>query len=72
MDTKEYLKQLIDHYDHLLSLKHQKSFICDLHSFIEDLRQSCIVKLNKIKEADTEALIMANASAYHFLHTKND
>ena len=63
MDTREYLKQLIDHYDLLLSQKNQKSFIFDLHTFIEDLRQSCIVKLNKIKEVDTEALIEARTGA---------
>lgn len=63
MDTREYLKQLIDHYDLLLSQKNQKSSISNLHTFIEDLRQSCIVKLNKIKEVDTEALIEARTGA---------
>ena len=70
MDTRDYLKDKIDHYNQLLESK--QSWVSDLDTYIQELRSTCIVQLNKIRETDAEALIMANASAYPFLHTKQD
>jgi prefoldin subunit 5 len=68
MDTRDYLKDKIDHYNQLLESK--QSWVCDLDTYIKELRTTCIIQLNKIKQADTEAMIMANASVSPFPHTK--
>jgi len=70
LDTRDYLRQLIDHYDHLLENKSLKSPVLDLHTYIKEERNLCWHKLRVLLEADTEAQILANASAYHSRITK--
>ena len=60
-DTKQYLLDLIEHYkQHLENPFWQSS---NLHNFIQDELYKCRYKLDKIKEADLEATMLAKASA---------
>lgn len=59
-DTKNYLKQLIQHYD--LILENPDSPLNTYKPLIQEWKYECMHKLRKIKEADVEGMIMANAS----------
>ena len=67
LDKRQYLNQLISHYD--LILQNPKTPLNTYKSFIEEEKYQCMQRLRKIKEADIEGMIMANASsgAFHFI-----
>ena len=61
-DTKDYLIELIDHYDYLLLNNYMSMF----HEFIKECRHECSKRLYKIRESDLEALLWAKGSASPF------
>lgn len=60
LDTKNYLTELIDHYD--LILENPDSPLNIYKSLIEESKYQCLHQLRKIREADAIGMIMANAS----------
>ena len=66
-DTKQHLSELIQHYDFIL--ENPDLPINIFKALITEEKYSCMHKLRKIKEADIEGMIMANAyaSQSHFI-----
>ena len=62
MDTKDYLRDLIDHYNIILS----QNKVSELNSFIQEEQQKCQHRLYKLKTLDMEATLTANAFASVF------
>ena len=67
LDSKQYLRELIDHYDSILS--NEDSPLNTFSSFIKEEKYKCLHKLRKIKEADLEGMIMGNVFVSQFLTT---
>ncbi len=61
-DTKTYLRELIDQYDHLLLNNHMKIW----HNLIREEKFKCSNHLFKIKEQDIEVQLWAKGSASPF------
>ena len=66
-DTKQYLRELIQHYESIL--ENPDSPINIFTPLIKEEKYSCMHKLRKLKEADMEGMIMANAFASAFPFT---
>ena len=62
MDTKEYLRDRIDHYDLLLEAGKVELF----NPLIKEWRQECINKLYRLREVDMEAMFTGSAFASQF------
>ena len=62
MDTKEYLRDRIDHYDLLLEAGKVEPF----NPLIKEWRQECINKLYRLREVDMEAMFTGSAFASQF------
>ena len=62
MDTKEYLRDRIDHYDLLLEAGKVEPF----NPLIKERRQECINKLYRLREVDMEAMFTGSAFASQF------
>ena len=60
-DTKQYLQDLVNDYQTKIKDPFWQS--SNLHNFIQDELYKCRYKLDKIKEADLEATMLAKASA---------
>ena len=60
-DAKQYLRELIQHYESIL--ENPDSPINIFTPLIKEEKYSCMHKLRKLKEADMEGMIMANAFA---------
>lgn len=56
IDTKQYLAELIQHYNILL----EKNKVKELNTFIQEEKLKCQVKLYKIREVDMEAMFLAS------------
>ena len=69
-DTKKYLREIIEHYDYLLNLDQTTSLVETFKSFIQEEKYKCMHHLRKVREAELEGTIMANAYAYPF-HSTN-
>ena len=67
LDSKQYLRELIDHYDLILS--NEDSPLNTFSSFIKEEKYKCLYNLRKIKEADLEGMIMGNVFVSQFLTT---
>ena len=63
-DSKQYLRELIDHYDLILS--NEESPLNIYSNIIKEEKYKCLHKLRKIKEADIEGMIMENVFAFQF------
>ena len=63
-DSKQYLRELIDHYDLILS--NEESPLNIYSNIIKEEKYKCLHKLRKIKEADIEGMIMGNVFAFQF------
>ena len=59
MDSKEYLRDLIDHYNIILSTNK----VSELNSFIQEEQQKCQQRLYKLKTIDMEATFLGNVFA---------
>lgn len=64
-DTKQYLRDLIDHYEQLLS-NGSSSLVEVFNDFIHEEKLKCLHKYNTIKRVDAEAMIMGNVFASPF------
>ena len=62
MDTKEYLRDRIDHYDLPLEAGKVELF----NPPIKEWRQECINKLYRLREVDLEAMFTGSAFASQF------
>ena len=62
MDTKEYLRDRIDHFDLLLEAGKMELF----NPLIKEWRQECINKLYRLREMDMEAMFTGSAFASQF------
>ena len=62
MDTKEYLRDRIDHYDLPLEAGKVELF----NPLIKEWRQECINKLYRLREVDMEAMFTGSAFASQF------
>ena len=62
MDTKEYLRDRIDHYDLLLEAGKMELF----SPLIKEWRQEFINKLYRLREMDMEAMFTGSAFASQF------
>ena len=62
MDTKEYLRDRIDHYDLLLEAGKMELF----NPLIQEMRRKCINKLYRLREVDMEAMFTGSAFASQF------
>ena len=56
IDTKQYLAELIQHYNILL----EQNKVEELNSFIQEEKLKCQVKLYKLRELDMEAMFLAS------------
>ena len=65
-DTKEYLKELIQHYDDLLNQYPLPQWVLDLKPFINEEKYKCLHQLRKIKEVDIQAMMLAKQSVSPF------
>jgi|TARA_B100000212_G_C27341715_1_gene519507 hypothetical protein len=65
LDSRDYYKDLINHYGELLN----DPFWNGMKTFIQDEQRLCIHKLNKIKEADIEAILLTEKLS-RFLFTE--
>ena len=68
LESKQYLRELIDHYDLILS--NVESPLNIYSNIIKEEKYKCLHKLRKIKEADLEGMIMGNVFASQS-HTTN-
>jgi hypothetical protein len=62
LDSKQYLRELIDHYDLILS--NEDSPLNIYSNIIKEEKYRCLHRLRKIREADLEGMIMGNVSAF--------
>lgn len=62
LDSKQYLRELIDHYDLILS--NEDSPLNIYSDIIKEEKYRCLHRLRKIREADLEGMIMGNVSAF--------
>ena len=62
MDTKEYLRDRIDHYDLLLEAGKMELF----NPLIKEWRQECINRLYRLREVDMEGMFTGSAFATQF------
>ena len=62
MDTKEYPRDRIDHYDLPLEVGKVELF----NPLIKEWRQECINKLYRLREVDMEAMFTGSAFASQF------
>jgi hypothetical protein len=69
-DTKKYLHDLIEHYEYLLNLDQKNPLVETFKIFIQEEKYKCLHQLRKVKEAEVEGMIMANASVCPF-HSMN-
>ena len=69
MDTKEYLRDRIDHYDLLL----EAGKVEPLNPLIKEWRQECINKLCRLRQVDMEAMFTGSAfaSQFHITNTSH-
>ena len=56
IDTKQYLAELIQHYNNLL----EENKVQELNTFIQEEKLKCQVKLYKLRELDMEAMFLAS------------
>ena len=74
MDRKEYLQDLINHYEEHLKNKNSKSYflniIGDFQPFIQQELYKCKQELKAIKEIDLEVMNMAKLLVFpsHFMN----
>ncbi len=70
VDTKKYLREIIEHYDFLLQQDQTNSLVETFKPFIQEEKYKCMHQLRKIREAELVGTIMANACAYqsHFMN----
>jgi hypothetical protein len=66
-DSKQYLLELIDHYQFLLEQHPQQDWVNMYTDLIREELFKCQHQLRRIKEVDTEGKIMASVSAFRFL-----
>ena len=66
MDTKDYLRDCIDHYDLLLEAGKVDLF----NPLLKEWRQECINKLYRLREVDMEAMFTGSAfvSQFHIMN----
>lgn len=71
MDTKEYLRDKIQHYDLLVTAatKDESTPLKDYIHFIQELKIECSNHLSKILEIDTITALQAKTSVGLFPHT---
>ena len=62
MDTKEYLRDRIGHYDLLLEAGKVELF----NPLIQEMRRKCINKLYRLREMDMDAMFTGSAFASQF------
>lgn len=70
VDTKQYLREIIEHYDYLLNLDQTNSLVETFKPLIQEEKYKCMHHLRKVREAELEGMIMANACAFPF-HSTN-
>ncbi len=66
-DTKQYLREIIEHYDFLLQQDQTNSLVETFKPLIQEEKYKCMHHLRKVREAELEGMIMANACAYQSL-----
>ena len=69
VDHKQYLRELIDHYEYIL--KNPANPIYELHTLVEEEKHKCEYQLRKIKESDIESVLKAKTSLLVFPPTKH-
>lgn len=67
VDTKQYLREIIEHYDYLLNLDQTNSLVETFKPLIQEEKYKCMHHLRKVREAELVGSIMANACAYQSL-----
>ena len=71
MDTKEYLRDKIQHYDLLMKVatKDESTPLKDYIHFIQELKIECSNQLSKILEIDSTTALQVKTSVGLFPHT---